>query len=264
MNALSSKNFGTFTMANRSENREGVFPVVVLAGGLATRLRPITETVPKCLVEVNGTPFIDIQLRQLAHQGVTEVVLLVGYLGEMVQKHVGDGSQFGLRVTFVPDGPRLLGTAGALQAAWNHLPDTFFVLYGDSYLRCSYRAVQQRYLESGRPVLMTVFRNNKQWDTSNVEFANGEVRAYSKRTLTPAMDYIDYGLMILRRDILRRVPAGEPFDLATVLEEQVCLGQVTGFEVTERFYEIGSHVGLRDFGEFLAASQEDRVAQASA
>ena len=244
---------GNSTSSERVSSEAGaaVFPVVVLAGGLATRLRPITETIPKCLVEINGVPFIDIQLRQLASQGVTRVIVLIGYLGEMVLEYVGDGSRYGLEVVFVPDGPRLLGTAGALRAALNHLPETFFVLYGDSYLRCSYQAIQELYLESGRSVLMTHFRNNRQWDTSNVRFVDGTVEAYSKRSVTPDMNHIDYGLMVFKRDIIEAVPAGQEYDLATVLEERVHSQAVVGFEVLDRFYEIGSHDGLRDLSDFL-------------
>jgi len=230
-----------------------LYPVVILAGGLATRLRPITQTIPKCLVEVNGVPFLDIQLRQLASQGVGKVIVLIGYLGEMVREYVGDGSRYGLEVTFVPDGPRLLGTAGALRAAVNQLPETFFVLYGDSYLRCSYRAIQARYIMSGKPVLMTVFRNDRQWDTSNVRYVDGTVEAYSKLSLTSDMHYIDYGLMVFQRDVIKAVPADQIYDLATVLEEHVNRKAVVGFEAIDRFYEIGSHDGLRDLSEFLAS-----------
>ncbi|MFN5062513.1 MAG: sugar phosphate nucleotidyltransferase [Pseudomonadota bacterium] len=233
---------------------EPILPVVVLAGGQATRLRPITETIPKCLVEVQGVPFIDIQLRQLAGQGVRRVFLLVGYLGEMVRQHVGTGERYGLSVTVVQDGPKLLGTAGSIKAARSLLPPMFFVLYGDSYLRCSYADVQRAFEAGARPVLMTVFRNDKQWDTSNVIFADGRVVRYSKRNLSPDMRHIDYGLMVFSRDVFDTVPDGEPYDLAAVLEEQVSRGNVTGFEVNERFYEIGSHSGLKDLGEFFESS----------
>jgi MurNAc alpha-1-phosphate uridylyltransferase len=231
-----------------------IFPVVILAGGQATRLRPITENIPKCLVEVDGTPFIDIQLRQLAAQGIREVFLLIGYLGSMVEEHVGSGERYGLTVTYVHDGTSPLGTAGSIRAALQVLPEVFFVLYGDSYLRCSYADVQRSFVEGGRPVLMTVYQNDRQWDTSNVVFNSGRVVRYSKNVLTTEMRHIDYGLMVFEREIFQAIPEGEPFDLARVLEEHVERGNVTGYEVRERFYEIGSHSGLRDLGEFLSAS----------
>ena len=94
-----------------------MLPVAILAGGLATRLRPITETIPKALVDVAGVPFICRQLDYLHAQGVHRVILCIGYLGEMIQKVVGDGSKFGLEVSYSPDGPVLLGTGGALKQA---------------------------------------------------------------------------------------------------------------------------------------------------
>jgi NDP-sugar pyrophosphorylase family protein len=233
---------------------ESILPVVILAGGQATRLRPITETIPKCLVEVAGVPFIDIQLRQLSAHGVRRVFLLVGYLGHMVQEYVGSGERYGLSVTVVQDGPQLLGTAGSIKAARDVLPAEFFVLYGDSYLRCSYAEVQSAFKAGARPVLMTVHKNEKQWDTSNVIYEDGRVVRYSKRDLSPEMRHIDYGLMVFSRDVFDTVPDAEPYDLASVLEEQVNRGNVTGFEVSERFYEIGSHSGLKDLGDFLKLS----------
>jgi len=235
-------------------DQESLFPVVILAGGQATRLRPITETIPKCLVEVSGVPFIDLQLRQLAVQGITEVVLLVGYLGEMVERHVSTGNNYGLKVKVVPDGPRLLGTAGSIRAALDLLPKAFFVLYGDSYLRCSYAEIQLAFLNGQRPVLMTVHRNERRWDTSNVVFADGRVISYSKQHFLPEMNHIDYGLMVFRRELFNSIPVAHPADLADILAAQVKKGNVTGFEVRERFYEIGSHAGLRDLEEFLGSS----------
>jgi NDP-sugar pyrophosphorylase family protein len=234
-------------------NPASLFPVVILAGGKATRLRPLTETIPKCLVEVAGVPFIDLQLRQLAAQGVCEVILLVGYLGSMVEEYVGTGERYGLSVKIVPDGPQLLGTAGSIRATIDLLPEAFFVLYGDSYLRCSYSEVRNAFVEGARPVLMTVYRNERQWDTSNVIFADGQVISYSKRQLSPEMRHIDYGLMVFNREVLNALPPGQAADLADILELQVAMGNVTGFEVSERFYEIGSLAGLRDLEGFLTS-----------
>jgi MurNAc alpha-1-phosphate uridylyltransferase len=238
---------------------DSIFPVVILAGGQATRLRPVTETIPKCLVEVDGTPFIDLQLRQLAAQGVRKVFLLIGYLGSMVEEHVGTGERYGLTVTYVHDGKCPLGTAGSIRAALHCLPDAFFVLYGDSYLRCSYAEIQRSFLEGGRPILMTVYQNDRQWDTSNVVFDSGRVLKYSKTAITSEMRHIDYGLMVFKRETFNLIAVGEPFDLARLLEDQVEKGNVTGYEVRERFYEIGSHLGLRDLSEFLSASGDAQM-----
>src|ERR1035437_6108261 len=111
-----------------------MLPIAILAGGLATRLRPVTETVPKALIEVAGEPFFGAQLRLVGHHGVARVVLLVGYLGEKIQAFAGDGRAFGLDVEYAFDGPQLLGTAGALRRALPMLGAAFAVIYADSHL----------------------------------------------------------------------------------------------------------------------------------
>jgi len=238
--------------------------VAILAGGLATRLRPITETVPKSLIEVNGEPFIVHQLRLLKCKGVQRVVLCVEHLGELVQRAIGDGSAWGVQVEYSFDGPVLLGTAGAIKNALPKLGDSFFVMYGDSYLPCDYAAIAQSFEAAStgsRGVLgvMTVFRNEGKWDTSNVEYEAGKILAYSKMNRTPRMHYIDYGLGVFRAEAFQSLPAGEACDLAELYAELLKRKQLAAFEVRERFYEIGSAAGLRETAEFLAARSESRL-----
>jgi len=223
-----------------------MLPVAILAGGLATRLRPITETIPKALVDVAGKPFIDRQLDYLHGQGVRRVVLCIGYLGEMIEAVVGNGARFGLEVTYAPDGPSLLGTGGALKKALPMLGDQFFVLYGDSFLPVDFHAVEQAYFASGLDALMTVLKNGDQWDKSNVLFSNGKLLEYNKRAPRPGMTYIDYGLGVVSAGVLDAYPAALPFDLADVYQALSMQGQLAGLEVHERFYEIGSHRGLKE------------------
>jgi NDP-sugar pyrophosphorylase family protein len=227
-------------------------PVAILAGGLATRLGPLTKETPKCLLEVAGRPFVHHQVARLREQGVDKVVLCLGHLGERVVEAVGDGSAFGLEVAYSFDGPELRGTAGAIRRALPLLGPAFFVLYGDSYLECSYAGVQAAFEASGRPALMTVFRNEGRWDTSNVEFRDGRILAYDKTARTPAMHYIDYGLGVLDRRAMEVVPEAGAFDLAAVYREMLRRGELAGFEVTERFYEIGSVAGLEETRARLA------------
>jgi NDP-sugar pyrophosphorylase family protein len=227
-------------------------PVAILAGGLATRLGALANQTPKCLLEVAGRPFIDHQLRKLHGQGVRRVVLCLGYLGEQVVEAVGDGSQYGLEVAYSFDGPELRGTAGAIRRALPLLGPAFFVLYGDSYLECHYADVQAAFEASGRRALMTVFRNEGRWDTSNVEYRDGRIVAYDKKARTPAMQYIDYGLGILDRRALDDLPEAGAHDLAAVFQEMLRRGELAGFEVTERFYEIGSVAGLEETRAYLA------------
>ena len=227
-------------------------PLAILAGGLATRLRPITETIPKSLVSVAGRPFIEHQLEQLQREGIRRVVLCVGHLGEMVRDVVGDGSRFGLRVDYSFDGPKLLGTGGALRQALPLLGDTFFVLYGDSYLPIPFAPVAETFLESGQQGLMTVYRNEGSHDTSNVVFADGRIRIYDKKAKLPEMRHIDYGLELLKPAAFEPFAGREAFDLAELLQNLLGRDQLAGHEVMTRFYEIGSHAGLNELDALLA------------
>jgi NDP-sugar pyrophosphorylase family protein len=226
-------------------------PVAIVAGGLATRLHPITQKIPKSLLDVAGKPFIVRQLDYLRQQGITRVVLCLGYLGEQVEAVVGDGSVFDLDVRYSWDGPRLLGTGGALRQALPLLGEQFFVVYGDSYLPIDFRAVERDFLASGKPALMTVLKNGDQWDKSNVLFRDDCIAEYNKRVPRPEMAHIDYGLGALSALVLEDAPADEPFDLADIYYELSLKGLLAGYEVFERFYEIGSHKGLDETIEYF-------------
>lgn len=226
-------------------------PVALLAGGLATRLRPITEAIPKAMVAVAGVPFIDHQLALFARNGITRVVLCLGYLGEQVEAHVGDGTRYGLAVAYTYDGDRLLGTGGALRRALPLLGEAFWVIYGDSYLDFDYQAAWKRFARHDALGLMTVLHNDDRWDGSNVVFENGTLLCYDKRVRTPEMRYIDYGATLLRREALARIPDGQAYDLADLYRTLVAEGQMIGHEVARRFYEIGSHEGLAETRAFL-------------
>jgi NDP-sugar pyrophosphorylase family protein len=229
--------------------------VAILAGGLATRLRPMTETVPKSLLEVSGEPFAVHQLRLLQSKGIRHIVFCVGHLGELIQSAIGDGAALGLQVDYSFDGPALLGTAGAIRNALPKLGDSFFVMYGDSYLPCDYATIAQKFKTAGVLGMMTVFRNEGKWDTSNVEFEAGKIVAYSKTDRTPRMRYIDYGLGVFRAEAFRDFPAGKVCDLTELYTDLLRRKQLAAFEVQERFYEIGSPEGLRETAEFLATRE---------
>ena len=232
-----------------------MLPVAMLAGGLAKRLRPITETIPKALVEVAGRPFAEYQVEWLVAQGIERVVFLVGYRGEMVSEVLGDGARWGVSIEYVFDGPILLGTGGALRRARSALGSAFFVMYGDSYLDCDLRAIEQSFSTSGQPALMTVLRNENRWDTSNVRFENGRIVRYDKRHRTPDMQHIDYGLGVVAAGALEPYPADEPFDLASLYQDLAAGSRLAAFEVTSRFYEIGSPVGLDELRAHLESRQ---------
>jgi NDP-sugar pyrophosphorylase family protein len=233
--------------------KPSLFPVAILAGGLATRLRPLTETIPKALIEVAGKPFILHQLALLRDNGLERAIVCVGYRGGQIEEVLRRESELGLDVEVVFDGDHLLGTAGALRAARAKLGPAFFVLYGDSYLTCSFAEVQQEFETSGKLGLMTVFRNNGQFDRSNVEFRDGQIFVYNKRSQTAEMQHIDYGLGILKAEALVSIPAEAPFDLATLYADLLRKGQLAAYEVTQRFYEIGSTRGIEDTRAYLEA-----------
>src|SRR6266849_817950 len=229
----------------------------ILAGGLATRMRPLTDRVPKALMEVDGRPFVDLQLELLARQGVTSAVFCIGYRGDAIRDYVGGGERWGIPCTFVDEGADLRGTAGALRLAVDRgaLQERFLVLYGDSYLLADFHPVWARFLESGKPALMTVFKNRGRGDQSNVIFEAGELKGYDKFAapeLRKRMDYIDYGLSAFTSACIEsQVPSGAKIDLADVFKRLSTRGELAGAEVFSRFYEVGSQTGLDELKRFI-------------
>lgn len=230
-------------------------PVAILAGGLATRLRPITERIPKVLVPIADKPFLSHQLERLRREGIQRVVLCLGHLGEQVQQLYGDGASHGIRIDYAFDGPKLLGTGGALRRALPLLGSEFFVLYGDSYLTVPFAPIADFFRRSGQAGLMTVYHNEGRYDTSNVVFEEGRIITYDKQQRSPKMRYIDYGLSLFRASVFEAWPADQAFDLTPVMQRLVAQGQLAGYEVPERFYEIGSPAGLAELQELLSCAQ---------
>ena len=228
-----------------------MLPVAILAGGLATRLRPITEKIPKALVEVAGKPFLFHQLDWLQRQKVDRVVLCVGYLGEMIREKVGSGESWKIDVHYSFDGPKLLGTGGALKKALPLLGKEFFVFYGDSFLPIDFLPVQETFQASGKPALMTFLKNQGRWDKSNVQAIGGRLIAYNKKEPTPAMEHIDYGLGVVAERAFAGWEASGSFDLADLYQALAQKGDLAGHEVIHRFYEIGSKEGLEQAEKFL-------------
>lgn len=230
---------------------------VILAGGLGTRLYPITLEIPKALVLIRDKPFAHYQLAWLARQGIREVIYCIGHKGQQIVDYVGDGSAWGLRVNYVDEGKDLKGTGGALRLAFERtrLNDAFFVLYGDSFLPIDYPPILDQYFLTGKPALMTVLRNENRWDRSNVIYAPPLVALYDKNcdeSIRVAMTHIDYGLLVIsRRLVAERIAAGAVVDLADVLHRLSRDGELAGYEVTQRFYEVGSVSGIEDFRRYV-------------
>jgi MurNAc alpha-1-phosphate uridylyltransferase len=231
--------------------------VVILAGGLGTRMRALAPEIPKCLIEVAGRPFADLQLSWLSSQGVSHILYSIGYLGEKVRAFVGDGSAWNLEVGYVDEGSDLRGTAGALRLGLDLelLEDQFFVLYGDSYLTVSLEQVAMAHDRVGLPALMTVFRNEGRWEESNTAFDGTLITHYEKHSgnASPDMCFVDYGLSALSRTVVEQgVPEDTECDLANLFGTLSEQGRLGGFEVHDRFYEIGSPQGLRDLERRLS------------
>ena len=225
--------------------------VAILAGGLATRLRPVTETIPKAMIPIEGKPFLEYQIDFLKKNGVTDIVLCVGYLSESIEQYFGDGQKFGVTIQYVHDGERLLGTAGALKRAEAHLQEHFFVMYGDSYLFLDFQEAYAHFTKSNKLALMVVYKNNNLYDQSNVAIENGMVSWYDKKNSNGDLRYIDYGALIFKRSVLDLIPDGQIYPLETVIQDLIQRKEVSAFEVSQRFYEIGSHKGMDEFKQYI-------------
>ena len=236
-------------MAKRAPEEAPMPALALLAGGLATRMRPATLSTAKSMLPVAGEPFLGHQLRMLAEQGIREVVLCCGHLAGQLEAYAGDGRKWGLRVRYSGDGAEPLGTGGALRKPL--LGSRFMVMYGDSYLPTRFGPVWQAFLGCGLEGLMTVFPNEGRWDTSNVQFEGGWLMDYSKSARTREMRHIDYGLSCFEARAFAGWPEGARFDLAEVAADLLRRGELAGFEVRERFYEIGSPAGLAETDALL-------------
>ena len=228
-----------------------MLPIAILSGGYATRLGSLTKGFPKCLIDINGRPFIDWQLDLLVEGGYLDFVFCVSYKSEMVQDHLGDGSRWGAKFQYSIDGELQLGTGGAIRKALPLLGKSFGVIYGDSYLPITYSAVEQAFLNSEKLALMTVYKNENRFDASNVEFSNENLLAYEKGVDNKRMQHIDYGLSYFKEEAFTNLIYQSPFDLSSLCQQLAISGHIGGFEAFARFYEIGSVKGISEFSQFI-------------
>ena len=226
--------------------------IVILAGGLATRLRPLTEKIPKSMMKVCGRPFLEYQIDRLKEQGVKDIVLCIGYLGDRIQRHFEDGKKFGVTIRYSDEREQLLDTAGALRNAKNLLQGEFFVMYGDSCLFLDFQAIASYFHQFRKLALMVVYKNYNRYDESNVAVEKNLIRSYSKKLKTNDMVYIDYGASLMRKTVLNLIPKNTPYSLEEFFSELISHREVLAFEVKRRFYEIGSKKGLTEFQTFIS------------
>jgi len=229
---------------------------VILAGGLGTRLYPVTRTIPKSLVPIAGRPFVDHQIELLSRGGVEDVIMLVGHMGDEIRAHLGDGSRFGIKIRYSDEGEHRLDTAGAVRQALDLLDDTFFLTFGDSYLILPYQRIWDDYEESGGEALMVVYRNDNQFDTSDVFVEGGRVLAYQKQPPLPGAIYINHGLHVIRRESIATIAEGERMSLQQFLQPIIMRGGLVAWETQQRFFEIGSFAGLKELDDRLLAESD--------
>lgn len=221
--------------------------IVVLAGGLGMRLRPLTENMPKSMIPIKGKPFLQYQLEMFKRNGIEDVVLCVGYLAEKIMSYFGDGSMFGIKINYNVEQEKLLGTAGAIRSAEPYLEEDFFITYGDSYLLLDYKEVMRYFKMFNRLGLMVVYKNFNRYDRSNVVVGDGFVKIYDKEKKTADMIYIDYGLSILKKKSLKLIPLNQVYSLETLFQHLIESKELLAFETNNRFYEIGSFSSLEEF-----------------
>jgi NDP-sugar pyrophosphorylase family protein len=227
-----------------------MLPIMILAGGLATRLYPITEKIPKSMIAVNGAPFIHWQMKLLKEAGFDKFILCVSHKSREIKNYLKDGSKFGVEIIYSEDGEKLLGTGGAILKATRFVDDKFAVLYGDSYLPIDYKLAERYFLEINKPAMMTIFKNDNIFDQSNVLYVNHSIVEYKKK-FNDDYKHIDYGLSFFTKSVFQKYPTESNFDLAEVCENLAENAGLAGYEVFERFYEIGSLQGIEDLETHL-------------
>jgi N-acetyl-alpha-D-muramate 1-phosphate uridylyltransferase len=224
--------------------------IAILAGGLATRIGELAKNQPKSLIEIQGKPFIEYQIEQIKKQGITDILVCTGHLGEQLQRYLGKGTRYGLNIKYSHE-DKPLGTAGALKKAAKMLDNEFLAMYGDSYLFLDFAAIFSYFLARNRLALMTVYKNHDHHDKSNTSISGDLVTVYSKNGKSGNMVYIDYGAQMFRKPALDLIPADRYFPLEDLFPMLISLKQLLAYEARDRFYEIGSMQGIQDFREYI-------------
>lgn len=226
--------------------------IVILAGGKATRLYPLTKNIPKNMIEILGKPFLSYQLDLLKINKIKNIVLCLGTFSNQIIDYFGDGKRYEISIKYSVEEPdKLLGTAGALKKAEKILDDEFFVMYGDSYLPINFEIIFQEFKKSGKSALMTVYRNNNQFDKSNVDINDNIVVVYDKSDNSHNLKYIDYGLLVLKKSVLNIIPSNEFINLDYLICNLIEKKELASLEVSQRFYEIGTISGVNDFENYI-------------
>lgn len=225
--------------------------MVILAGGIGTRMRPLTEGRPKAMIMVGDRPFLEHQIELLRKNRITEIVLCVGYLAHHIKAYFGNGSGFGVDISYSEERGELLGMAGALKKAEPLLAEEFLAINGDSYLLLDYAAIMSRFRQRDELGLMVIYRNHDRQRASNVAIDGELVTIYDSNKRSPEMTHIDAGLWALRKRALSLIPPRCPVSQGQFFHKLIERNQLLAFEVSQRFYEIGSFNGLAEFEQLI-------------
>jgi NDP-sugar pyrophosphorylase family protein len=252
-------NSGTRRADRFADDHRSETQAVILAGGLGTRMRPITETIPKPMIAVAGKPFLQYQLELLTGSGIGRALLLVAYLGEQIQQYFGGGDKFGCNISYSFESSPL-GTGGALRNAEAQLQDYFVLVNGDTYLAIDYRALLEDFQKADCAAMIVAYKKPEgasQSVPASLLPANlgvsqdGAVTAYRKRN-PEGLSHIDAGVIVLRKEILARLPAGQKCSLEEEIYPQlIAQGEMRAWVTLEPFFDMGSPAGLAALEEKL-------------
>lgn len=223
---------------------------VILAGGLGTRLRPLTLDTPKPMIKIAGKPFLEYKLRHLKRNGFRDFVLCVGYKSEVIEEYFESGDKLGISISYSNDGETQRGPVGALKHASELLENEFMVTYGDDFLRLDYACFQREFCSSGKLGMMAVLENHSKYGKSDILVENGLVTGYDKVRQLSGMIWINFGATLLKKSTLKFIPDEMPIEEEQFYRLLIAERELAAFVVTERFYEIGSIPGLQEFEKF--------------
>jgi NDP-sugar pyrophosphorylase family protein len=225
---------------------------VILAGGLGTRMRPITETIPKPMIAVAGKPFLEWQLALLRSSGIANALLLVAYLGEQIEEYFGNGAKTGGCVEYSYERSPL-GTGGALKNAEAKLRDWFVLVNGDTYLAIDYQKLMRDFVDADSRAMIVAYEKpamaTEAVPASGLPgnlgvSSNGKVTAYQKRE-PEGLNHIDAGVIVLKKEVLLNLSMAKKCSLEEEIYPQlIARGEMWAWVTREPFYDMGSPAGL--------------------
>lgn len=224
--------------------------IVILCGGLATRLGSLAKDIPKSMIEIQGKPFLEYQIENVKKHSITDIVLCIGHLSEQIKDYFGNGKKLGVNICYSYDKDKPLGPIGALKNAESLLQDTFFIMYGDSYVFVDFDKVYSYFKKQNKTALMVVYQNFDKFDTSNIIINNEKVAKYGGEK-TKETTYIDYGVSLFRKKIFENIPADTFYLTNDLFSKLVKQKELLAYEVKKRFYHIGTPEALKEFKKYI-------------